>query len=182
MKNTIDEPSLLRQLREGSEEAFVTVYRIYWKPLFNHAYHRLHDEQDVKELIQDLFSELWQKRCSLEIHTSLSAYLQSALRFKILNLYKREKLKERFSSSVYINGDPSSNSVDEAFNYAELNQAYEEALTSLPVKRRKAYHLKYHQGKSYAEIAQFMEISVSTVEKHINMAVKSIRFRLEKYR
>lgn len=182
MGNNIDELSLLHQLKNGDEDAFVTIYRMYWKTLFNQAYHRLKDEQDVKELMQDLYSELWQNRATLNIHTSLLGYLQSALRFKILNLYKREELKERFVTSVRIKNCVSGDAVDEAVNYAELSRAYDEAVTLLPVQRRKVYDLKFHHGMSYAEIAQSLEISVRTVEKHISMAIKAIRNRLQNFR
>ncbi len=181
MEIKFDEESVLNQLKQGDSQAFEKIYRHYWERLFNQAYQRLRDEDDTKELIQDLFTELWQKRHSLHIHTSLDAYLQSALRFKIFNHIKATIVRERYSSSVKQHKFIVPSQVEEEINYTELNAALHEALQLLPAQPRHVYELRHHHGMSYSEIADSLHISVSTVEKHMIKALKYIRKRLKRY-
>jgi len=179
MEIKFDEEVALSRLKQGDTQVFEAIYQHYWERLFNHAYSHLHDENDVKELIQDLFTELWQKRHSLDIHTSLNAYLQAALRFKILNLIKARFVREKHATSVKRNKFVSHTHIEEEIHYWELQAALNDALRLLPKQPRHVYELRQNQGLTYAEIADSLHISISTVEKHMIKAVKYIRKQLK---
>lgn len=181
MEIKFDEETILDQLKQDDGQAFETLYRHYWERLFNQAYRRLRNEDDTKELIQDLFTELWQKRHTLTIHTSLGAYLQSALKFKVLNHVKSTIVREKYATSIKKDQFTARSQVEEEVNYAELHTALNEALQRLPAQPRHVYELRHNLGMSYAEIASSLHISISTVEKHMVKALKSIRKRLRRF-
>ncbi len=182
MESKLDEKVALERLKKNDGQAFENIYRQYWEPLFNKAYSYLRDENDTKELIQELFVELWQNRHTLEIHTSLSGYLQSATRFKVLNYFKSATVRERYIASVKPDSPSSGSDVEDAVNYSELHAALHAALQLLPAQPRRVYELRQNQGLSNAEIADSMHISVSTVEKHMIKAVKHIRKQLKQFK
>lgn len=182
MENTFDEESVLSRLKQDDPRAFEAIYKCYWERLFNRAYRHLHDENETKELIQDLFTELWNKRHTLHVHSSLDRYLQSALKYKILNRVKAAMVREKFAASVRRENFVARCPVEEEINHSELNAALQAAIRLLPAQPRKVYELRQQQGLSYAEIANSLRISVSTVEKHMLSAVRSIRLRLRRFR
>ncbi|MBK1441716.1 RNA polymerase sigma-70 factor [Parapedobacter sp. ISTM3] len=174
-----NERVVLEELKAGSEQAFEKIYFQFWESLFNHTYQRVKNEDEAKELIQDLFTDLWHKRHSLDIRTSLNAYLHAAIRYK---LFKHTKLKiahENYASNYkHVN---SANSTGDRLDFNELNQAFERALASLPLQPRRVFELKYYQGMSYLEIANSLHISISTVEKHMIKALKRIRKQIKRF-
>lgn len=176
-----DETYLVNQLRSGDEKAFSCIYETYWKALFNHAYKRLYDQEMVRELIQDLFTELWEKRENIHIHTSLKAYLYTALKFKVLNHIKAQIVREKYVARIKLSASQSTNQVEEQTNFNELNSALQSVLDKLPPQPRKVFALKRNAGLSYQEIAERLQISSSTVEKHMIKALKIIRENLRDY-
>ena len=62
-------------VRSGDQDAFIEIYERYWTVLYLHARKILRNEEEAEDVVQDLFSELWLKRESFTIRTTLSAYL-----------------------------------------------------------------------------------------------------------
>lgn len=173
---------IFQKLKTGDIKAFEQIYDKYWSKLFDQAHRRLADEEIVKEFIQDLFTELWLNKDKIEIHTSLSSYLQQSLKFKIFNHYKSQQVQERYKEFVNIQASlhtNNSNQTEEHLNYIDLHQALKKCIEKLPKQARRVYKLKQEDGLTYPEIAALLQISISTVEKHIIKALKIIREELK---
>lgn len=175
------EEKLVQLLREGSKDAFVQIYDTYWQALFNHAYKRLPQKEIVQELIQDLFTELWQKRKNVFIHTSLPAYLHQSLKYKILNHIKAEMVRGKYVDFMQNQSPQYSDEVEKSLFFSELKRALKREVALLSPQSKRVYQLKHEQGLSYDEISQHLKISVSTVEKHMIKALKTIRENLKEY-
>ncbi|WP_186755594.1 RNA polymerase sigma-70 factor [Echinicola salinicaeni] len=172
---------LLKQIRKGNELAFVEVYDKYWKLLFNSGYKRLQKKEIVEGLVQEVFVEMWMKRESLEIHTSFNSYLYTAMKYKVINQMKSQMVKEKYVAFVNSRRPSFGSEIEEQLFYKELDEAYRKEVSELPEKAKTVYTLKNNEGKSYAEIAREMEISISTVEKHMIKALKILRANLKNY-
>ncbi|UCS91915.1 RNA polymerase sigma-70 factor [Echinicola marina] len=172
---------LLKQIRKGNELAFVEVYDKYWKLLFNSGYKRLRKKEIVEGLVQEVFVEMWVKRESLEIHTSFNSYLYTAMKYKVINQMKSQMVKEKYVAFISSKRPSFGSEVEEKVFYKELDEAYKKEVAELPEKAKKVYVLKNNEGKSYAEIAQKLDISISTVEKHMIKALKILRTNLKNY-
>ena len=89
---------LISALREGRHEALTEIFRRFWKPLYLNAYNKLRSHDLAEETVQELFTDLWDKRERLfsdskkEIH--LPSYLQRAIKNKVLN-HIRKLLSDR---------------------------------------------------------------------------------------
>ena len=96
MADTIQhEQHLLYALSQGDESAFAEIYKSYWKLLHDTAYKRLGDEDQAKDVVQDIFVKLWHQRETLEID-NLKAYLQSAARYQVYNLIAKQKVNDTY--------------------------------------------------------------------------------------
>jgi RNA polymerase sigma-70 factor (ECF subfamily) len=160
--------------------AFEEIYRRHWPGLMNLAYRKLQSRQKAEDTIQDIFISLYQKRETLELTVSLKAYLYQALKFKVLNIYRDESTRNNCQREIFLKQICKNDSA----NYSEvrdLSRKISEILNHLPEKCRRVFLLSRHEHLSHKDISAGLNISVSTVEKHIVKALKVLRTNLKDY-
>lgn len=84
----IDESELLRRLKENDTLAFQELYNRYYTMLYLHAYDKLKNREVAKDLVHDLFTNIWQKRNSLTINGKIIrnySYTQSPIKNHRIN-------------------------------------------------------------------------------------------------
>ena len=79
---------LFALLQNDDSAAYQAIYDRHWQPLYRHARKMLQNDEEARDVVQDIFVALWDKRYNLELTTSLSAYLYASTRNKILSLFK----------------------------------------------------------------------------------------------
>ena len=166
---------LLEMLRSDDKAAFSEIYNRYWKQLFTIAANKTGSPEEAEELVQDIFSSLWTRRVSLEIHTTLSAYLSVSVKYRVLKV-----LAKRFQYSKYVDhslkfADESHNSTEDWLDFEELRSRVEVLVAALPEKCRLVYKSSREEGLSQKQIANQFGISEKTVEAHIGKALKTLR-------
>ncbi|MDO9551100.1 RNA polymerase sigma factor [Rhodonellum sp.] len=173
--------SLVERVKNGDESAFEIIYDRYWKKLFNYGYQRSGKREVVEGMVQEVFIDFWAKRKELNIHTSLASYFFTAIKYKVINHHKAQSVREKFASAEKSKGEKNVSHVEERVFYKDLKSCIKKVVTHFPTQRKRVYELRFNGGLSYNEIAANMEISVSTVEKHMIKALKEIREQLTKY-
>ncbi|UZD24202.1 RNA polymerase sigma-70 factor [Algoriphagus halophytocola] len=175
------EQELISKIQKGDESAFVEVYHLYWKRLFNFGYKKLAKKEIVEGIVQEVFIDFWTKRQTLDIHSSLTSYLFTAVNYKIINQYKSQVVRENFAQKERKKGEQNDSSTDDKVLFDDLKANLKRVINRLPAQRRQVYQLRHNQGLSNIEIAQTLQISVSTVEKHMIKAMKDIRTGLREF-
>lgn len=165
-------------LQKGDPSAFAEIYERYWGVLYIHALKMLRDEDEVKDVLQELFSSLWAKAAGLQLSTSLSSYLYAAVRNKVFNLIEHQKIKRNYSASIIQFSQQGDYVTDELLRINELKQLIEKEVMKLPSKMREVFELSRNSYLSHKEIAEQLGISDKTVRKQINNAIKILRLRL----
>jgi RNA polymerase sigma-70 factor (ECF subfamily) len=160
---------------------FDQVYRKYWSELFDVAYKRIQSIEKAEEIIQDLFVELWEKKEQIEIRESLEAYLFGALKFRILNYMRHEKMRESHLQVIREDVVKTTNNLEEEVYINDLESAYRNQVNNLPEKCRAAFELSRQEQLSFKEIAVRLNVSVNTVEKHIGKALRVLRLHLKDF-
>ena len=154
--------------------AFELLYNKTVIVLSTYALRILKDEHLVKDIIQDVFVNIYLRKEKIGEQINITGYLYNAVRYKVSNVLRdrnkmqvssadTEKLEDIYYEEVY--------SAEENENYHQL----ENNIGSLPEKCRKAFILNYVDELSYKEIASKMNISIKTVEKHISKALRLLR-------
>ena len=174
--SSYDEKELLRLVAQDDIPAFEELYHRHWQSLFNAAYKRLKNADQCKDVVQDVFTDLWVRRGKVKIE-NLNAYLHAAIRFQV---YKR--IAEGKSSAAFLKPfDIITTSPFEAEKniaekeLAELAKAW---LDSLPGKRKEIFLLFFVEQLSTKEIADKLGISQKTVQNQLGTATKSLRGRI----
>jgi RNA polymerase sigma-70 factor (family 1) len=175
-----NEALLLADLRKGSVQAFEKIFKQYWESLYRNAKAKLRSHAEAEEVIQGIFSSLWEKRESLLI-TNLSYYLHTALRNCILNVIRKKIPQEKYWNYYKAFIPKHQNTTELIVAFDELNNAVELAVNHLPEKSRQVFRLSRLEGRSNAEIADLLQVSEKAIEYHLTKSIKELRVRLKDF-
>jgi len=166
---------LLQKISEGNEESFTRAFDSYYAGLCYYADKFIHDSDESRSLVQQVFVDLWMKRNKLVIQQSLKAYL-----FTTVRNYALDYLKHKLVETKYIReAQPESAAIDrDLIEEAELNARINSAIDELPEKCREIFVLCRFEELHYNEIAQKLGISIKTVEMQMGIALKKLRSKL----
>lgn len=157
------------------------LFRSEFKGLCYVAIRYVKDLDISKEIVQDAFMSLWEKRDTIDTTKSVKSYLSTSIRNKCLNWLRDNKkfsndllgIEEILKDTVYEQHD--------RLVFSEINNSIEEAMTELPEKCREIFILSRFNNLKYHEIATRLDISIKTVETQISKALQHMRFRLKEY-
>lgn len=167
---------LLHLISQDDINAFELIYERYWAALYAGAYKQLQDREQSKDIVQDIFTDLWIRRGKVSIE-NLKSYLLSAIRFQVYNLVDRQKVAQSFYEPfrlLFANGF----SADSTLADKELSMLFQEWLATLPEKRKQIFILHYSDRLSTSEIASRLNISQKTVQNQLGTAVADLRKRI----
>lgn len=176
MIHKVNDTVLLDRLAGGDEKALNEIYLHYWQDLFMCAYNVLRDKAACEDIVQDLFVQLWQKRNTIQINTSLRAYLYTAVRYNVFRQIRTGKVRsELFTEATE---RMSANTTDSIMAEKEMNRHVARVVAGLPDKCREVYKLSREEQLSHKEIASRLNISTKTVENQLTIALKRVRASL----
>ncbi|SEA41023.1 RNA polymerase sigma-70 factor, ECF subfamily [Arachidicoccus rhizosphaerae] len=176
----ISADNLLIKRARKDPKAFAEIYHTYFPLLLNIAYKKLESKPLAEDLVQEIFVALYQNLDKLEISCSLSAYLNKAIRFKIMNEYRSKAVRIHYSKTVF--PFPLCKTDFSSLEVKELSHKLDRVYDQLPRKCRQVFMLSRREGLSQKAISQKLDISLSTVEKHIGKALKIFKDELHEYR
>ncbi|MCD0488639.1 RNA polymerase sigma-70 factor [Pedobacter sp. MC2016-14] len=165
-------------LRSGDHLAFTEIYKRYTNVLQGHAYSKLQDREEAIDLVQELFVSLWTKRESIVIHTTLSGYLYTAVRNRILNVILHKKVASDYITSLQDFIDHGEALTDHLVREKELRLIIEKEISALPEKMRAVFELSRKEGLSHKEIAEKLGLSEKTVKNQVNNSLKALKGKL----
>lgn len=176
--NPQSDSDLWEELRAGHKEALRHLFLRYYDDLYRYGLAFCSHENMVKDSIQDLFYELWEKHSNLSSADNVKAYLWVSFRRtllkKIENLDRSTALFECNLQQIGIVESRESKMIkDERIKINK--QLLKEAVSTLSDKEHEALYLKYYEGMSYKEIQMIMDINYQTARNYIYRAIKNIR-------
>lgn len=178
---TLTDNDLLIAIKNGDKSAYQHVFHTYYKYLCNFAFNIVKDKDSAEEIVQEIFYILWDKHSTIEIHTSLKAYLFRAVQNKCINQLKHIDIREKYKEYNQEQISHNEQQVDDAVSANELAIKINEAINELPTERKRIFILSRKQGLKNREIAETLDISIKTVENQMGKALKFLREKLEDY-
>ena len=161
-------------LKQEDRLAFTEIYNRYWAEMYYHAFKILKDEEGAKDVVQDIFSNLWLKSSALHADTKLSGHLYITVRNKVFNLIAQNKVRSDYLTSIaaYMTEEVAESSL---LDEKELMELVEAEIRNLPPKMREIFELSRKEGLSHKEIAKKLGLSDQTVKKQIQNALKVLK-------
>ena len=161
-------------VKHNDVKAFEELYNRYWPNLVNTAFKKLNSKEKAEDIVQNIFIDIYQRRFTIDLTISLGAYLNQALKFKVLNEYRSENIINKYQQHVFFN--PScKNDLASELEAKELEAKINSILNALPEKCKQVFQLSRKENLSNRDISLCLNITVSTVEKHISKALKTLR-------
>jgi RNA polymerase sigma-70 factor (family 1) len=174
----LSDNELLSQLREGDHHAYTEIYNRYSGVLYVHAYNKLRDREESKDILQELFTAIWNNRSELEIRTNLSGYLYTAIRNRVFKQLSRKQREEQYTESIQQSVNEGHCVTDHLVRENQLAAIIEKEINALPAKMREIFLLSRKAQLSHKEIAEQLGLDESTVKKQVNNALKRLRAKL----
>lgn len=167
-----DDKALLLQLQEGKRTAFNLLYNKYWEQAYSNAYKRLKDEDQAKDVVQEIFVSIWVNRHNPI--SNLPAYLSTSVRNQVFKLAAKNKNLMPYLD-VFENIPDQNDHADSNILWQEFYTAYERLLLTLPPKRQQIFRLRFHDDIPTKTIAAQMQISRKTVQNQLGKAIEQLR-------
>jgi RNA polymerase sigma-70 factor (ECF subfamily) len=168
---------LLDALRDGSDSAFEKIFRDHYPGLVGFSQSILHDRTAAEEVAQEVMVELWRRRFTIAVQTSLKAYLFRSARNRALNVIRHEKIVTREEENIAA-ALPAPPAADRPILEGEIEAAIQAAVRTLPPRCREVFELSRFRGLTYAEIANTLDLSIKTVEAQMGKALRLMRIEL----
>lgn len=171
--------ALMERVREGHREALRSLCERYWSPLVAYAEGIVEGRDEAKDVVQNVFIRVWQKRQDWTPTGSVSAYLYHITRNLSLNARRDLRTRKRHdeSTGLKLAETPCPTPV-ETLEADALRAEVQAAIDVLPERRREVFVLSCFHGLKHREIAETMGISTQTVANQMSAALAELRKRL----
>lgn len=176
----LNDEALFALIEKGDERAFTQAYDRYHKLLYVLAYRYLMNVNMAEDVVQHVFSRLWEFRTELRVGISLKNYLFTMTKNHVLNLIRNENSAITKNYEMTQSAPAYEDNLIENLEKKELMSNFYKAVDMLPVQKREICLMKVREELTNQEIAERMKLSVNTVKTHYSEALKLLRVHLRK--
>ncbi|MGO4822570.1 MULTISPECIES: RNA polymerase sigma-70 factor [unclassified Flavobacterium] len=185
-KDIINTSFFIHQLKEGENAAFETLYHLYFQKLFHFANSYIEDEEEAKEIVQNIYFKIWKKRAKLELDLNLHSYLFKMVKNACLDYFKHQKVRANYKDFCdierkNINQLALLDTASTLYIENELLEKINKSVDKLPEACKRIFIKSRFQGLKHKEIAEELNISTKTVENQLTKALKFLRMELKEY-
>jgi len=171
----------MKVVEKFDEHTLEELFRQHFSGLCSFAIGYVKDHEAAKEIVQDAFVNLWEKRDSIDLKKPVKTYLSTTVRNRCLNYLRDHK---KFSNDLLALED-----LPQEAHYHQPDKLVEsdiriqidQAIAELPQKCREVFLLSRFKHLKYQQIADELQISVKTVETQMSKALLHMRKRLAEY-
>lgn len=166
-------------LRQWNEKTADTLYNAYYRALVVFSKQIVKDVNTAEDIVQDVFSALWEKKIAFENLSQFRVYLYNAVRNGSLkhvtkNKHLQVSIDNPYASSREFHLLPTG---EEDFYSEEIYRRMILAIESLPDRQRSVFLLAI-EGKKNSEIAEALHISEDTVKTHRKRGMATLREKM----
>ena len=184
----MNEPELIKGLKEGSEEAFEILVRTYKDKIYNTSLGLTHNEYDAEEITQEVFIRAFEKIRSFKMESALGTWLYRIAVTQSLDLVRKKNRKKRGGALVSFFAKQKDPWQQPDFHHPGVVAEQKEnaallfkAIQLLPEQQRAAFALQKIEGLNQSQIADVLKTSVSAVESLLTRAKANLKRTLEDY-
>lgn len=172
-------PALASKIKAGDHQAFQQFFDAHFDSLLFFLMSKNTSRESAKDIIQKAFIYIWEHREGIDPQKSLKAYIFKIAYTRMLNHHRDHK---KFDTDEAVPEQNSSLTPEDDARKADLEQAIDKAVASMPEKRGAVFTLCFLEEFSYKEAAEMLDVTPKTIENHMGFALKDIRKALKKFR
>lgn len=183
-----DEKNLLLRIKRGDRKAFDRLFEDHFEAMYNYAFLLVRDETAAEEIAAEVFYRLWFKRNEIHIRVSVKKYLLKSVYNVSMNYLKHIGIVRNYKNLNIVmhrekeifSGDYSTSPLA-MLEYDELEAMVNDVIDNLPGQCRLVFTKNRFKGMKYREIAEDLNISLSTVKYHMSTALNTLKDKLNGY-
>lgn len=176
--SSFSDAELATSFREGDRLAFAEIFERYNDVLFSHAYNKLRNKEEARDIVQDVFVRFWNKREQIELKTNLSGYLYVMVRNSIFSLISHKNVVNYYATSFNQFRYEGEAITDHLVREKQLASIIEAEIAALPPRMREVFELSRKENLSNRQIAERLGLSEFTVADQIKKALRVLRLRI----
>jgi RNA polymerase sigma-70 factor (family 1) len=170
---------LVAALRKGDRSAFTILYDRYWDEVYTMIYSRLQDEEAAKDIVQNIFVNLWLSRKDIYVEQNLGAYLNTAARNRAYSFHNQNQAT--FARDSKFQEQQVQYTLENRMEADELESLLEQEIDKMPHTMREVFILSRKNNKTVYEIANELNLSEQTIKNNITLALERLRKKLKVY-
>lgn len=164
-----------------NEATFTHIYELYWEKVYTVCYSNLEDSELAREMVQDIFKSLWERRSSLEITQSAERYLLRAAKLKVFEYIRNTRIRSAHMATIANRQHAQSNTTENDVLHSCLSQKLNVLVDTLPTEGRRIFAMSREMGLSNKEIAASLSVSERKVEYQLTKALSFLKSNLQEY-
>ncbi len=164
----------------GNLDNFEALFKQYYAPLVAYACKFVPELDAAREIVQDFFVKLYEKRATLTIDISLKSYLYRSVYNSCMNYINQRSIQDKHIRKIDMERSDEEN-LENEISSIELQNRIFSLIEALPPKCRKIFKMNRLEGMKNEEIAVALHLSKRTVETQISKALKILRNKLSDY-
>ncbi|MGZ3894632.1 MAG: RNA polymerase sigma factor [Bacteroidia bacterium] len=186
----LQEEILIAQLKAGESSAFRYIVETNRSLVYNTSLGILQNSSDAEDIAQEVFVQVYHSVKDFKGDCKLSTWLYRITVTKSLDFLRAKKRKKRFAFVQSLFGEESNEPLVEQATFIHPGIQLEnkeragilfKAIDKLPENQKVAFTLNKVEGLSYQEIAEVMQLSVSSVESLLFRAKSNLQKLLGNY-
>ena len=168
-----EEQNLIKSIINDDQRAFKQICKIYYEMLYNFIWRKTGNENLSKDIVQELFLNVWKLRKHLNPNKSFKSYLYSAANNLTINHFKSIQIQQKYFSESKAGEYQNSEKTQ-----LDFNEYLDDVLSGMTEEQKTVFILNKFEGFKYKEIATILNISVKTVESRMRKILKVLREKL----
>lgn len=168
---------LMDLIRESDDAAFKILYDRHIQNLYRYASKLKFSNEERDDVLQEIFLSVWNRRLELKID-NVQSWLYMAVRKKILENLRNQKVKDSYINSLSNFISPFYDSITDQLQEKQLKEFIEKEISKLPPKMRRIFIMSRMDYLSHKEIAETLSLSESTVKKQVNNVLRIFRSKI----
>ncbi len=156
-------------------EAFKRLFDTHFEPLYRYALRYLRSAEEARDVVHDVFLQVWRHRERIGLERDLRTYLYATTRNHAIDRLKRRKVENRFRERREEAVEQADSDAESELETRELAATIQRAIDTLPPRQREVLRLRWQQHLTYDEIAKALNISPKTVAIHLSRGLQHLR-------
>ena len=174
-----DSSILLKELSEGSRTAFDWLFIRYQPKVVAFLKACTGDEEQARDIAQDIFFNIWKDRAKLSEVRSFEGYLFQMARFSVYNYYDHLDVVKKYVEEGKTRSEVTDAGPEEKLKERQIKAIVAATVRKMPQRRREIFVMSRWGGYTNDEIAARLNINKRTVENHLTAALSALRRALK---
>lgn len=186
----LDDPSILESIQHDIGRGYQLLVDAYADRVFSTCLNLTRNREDAEDVTQEVFTTIYLSISSFEGNSKLSTWIYAIATNKCKEFLRKKTRKKRSGFHTELEREDSHTLPLQIINFQHPGVVLEDkeradilfsAIDQLAENQQIAYTLHKIEGRSYQEVAEMMEVSISSVESLLFRAKKRLQQLLENY-